>query len=304
MKKITLTILVLSITISSFACPFCGCGVGNFYLGLLPDFQKKFIGLRYQYLPYQTHVNGDGEEPEFSKDYYHTVELWGGISIGSKWQILAFVPYQINYQNTDDGKKNLNGISDVSVLANYKVFDKIKMDGGRSISQQLMIGGGFKLPTGKYRIDPNNPETELGDVNSQAGTGSVDFLLNSSYNVRFNKIGVNTTATYKINTGNNEDYRFGNRFNASSFVFYAAKMKAATFSPNIGLLYQHSATNHFNNAKVDLTGGYLAMAAAGIELGLKKITIGANVQLPFSQDFAAGQTEAKTRAMVHMSFSL
>jgi hypothetical protein len=302
MKKITLTIIVLSITLSTFACPFCGCGVGNFYLGLMPDFQKKFIGLRYQYLPYQTHVNGDGEEVEFSKDYYHTVELWGGISIGSKWQILAFVPYQINYRNTDDGKKNLNGISDVSVLANYKVFDK--MNEARSTSQQLLVGGGFKLPTGKYRVDPNNPETELGDVNSQAGTGSVDFLLNSSYNVRFNKIGVNTTATYKINTGNNEDYRFGNRFNASSFVFYAAKMKAATFSPNVGLLYQHSATNHFNNAKVDLTGGYLAMAAAGIELGLKKITIGANVQLPFTQDFAAGQTEAKTRAMVHMSFSL
>ena len=301
MKKITLTIFVLSITCISFACPFCGSGVGNFYIGLLPDFQKKFVGLRYQYIPYHTRVTG---EEEFSKDYYHTLELWGGVSIGKRWQVLGFIPYQINYQNTDDGIKKLNGISDVSVLANYKVLDKTKMNKGKSSSQQLWIGGGFKLPTGKYRIDPNNPETELGDVNAQAGTGSVDFLLNSSYNVRINKIGINTTATYKINTTNNEHYYFGNRFNASSFVYYAAKVNNTMLSPNVGLMYQHSAANHFNDTKVELTGGYLTMAAAGLEVGFKKITIGGNVQLPFSQDFAAGQTEAKTRAMVHVSFSL
>lgn len=301
MKKITLTIFVLSITLSALACPFCGCGVGNFYLGLLPDFQKRFIGIRYQYLPYQTHIAGDASQ--FSKDYYHTIEVWGGVSLGSKWQIIGFIPYQVNYQNTDDGIKKLNGLSDVSVLANYKVFDKVNMSGGKSTSQQLWIGGGVKLPTGKYNVDPNNPETELGDVNSQAGTGSVDFLLNSSYNLRFNKIGINTTATYKINTSNNEHYQFGNRFNASSFIFYAAKIKSTFISPNVGLMYQYAETNHFQNSKVDLTGGYLAMAAAGVEAGFKKITIGANVQLPFSQNFAAGQTDAKTRMMVHASFS-
>src|SRR6478736_3420439 len=221
MKKITLTILILSITFSSFACPFCGCGVGNFYLGLMPDFQKRFIGLRYQYIPYETNIKGD--EGQFSKDYYHTIELWGGINLGKRWQLLGFIPYQINYQNTDDGKKTLSGISDVSALANYKLLDKTKMGEGKSTSQQLWIGGGIKLPTGKYQIDPNNPETEIGDVNSQAGTGSVDFMLNASYNVRINKIGFNTSATYKINTENKENYQFGNRFNVSSFVFYAAK---------------------------------------------------------------------------------
>lgn len=303
MKKVTLTIIIVFITFYSFACPFCGCGVGNFYTGLLPEFEKHFVGLRYQYIPYQTHIH-DGEEEEFSKDYYHTIELWGGISIGNKWQILGFIPYQINYQNTDDGVKKLSGISDVSVIANYKLLDKEKMNNGKSASQQLWIGAGIKLPAGKYRIDPNNPETELGDVNAQAGTGSVDFILNTAYNIRFNKIGINTSAMYKINTSNNERYQFGNRFNASSFVFYATKLKSAALSPNAGIIYQHSATNYFNHAKVELTGGHLAMAAAGIELGLKKITIGGNIQIPFSQEFALGKTEAKPRGMFHLSFSL
>jgi len=302
MKKIFLLIFITLISATSFACPFCGCGVGNFYMGLLPDFKSKFFGIRYQYLPYQTHIAGD--ETQFSKDYYHTIELWGGISLGKKWQLLGFIPYQINYQNTDDGIKRLSSLSDITLLANYKVFDKTQMHGSKSNAQQLWIGGGFKLPTGKYRIDPNNPETEIGDVNSQAGTGSVDFLINGSYNVRFNKIGVNTTATYKINTGNNEHYQFGNRFNASSFAYYQATVKKTILSPNIGLLYQQSAANHFNSTKVDLTGGHLIMAAAGFEIGFKKITVGGNVQVPFEQNFAAGQTEAKTRGMLHVSFSL
>lgn len=301
MKKISLTIIILSATISSFACEFCGCGVGNLYLGLMPEFKKTFFGLRYQYTPYQTQVSGDASQ--FSKDYYHTIELWGGISIGKKWQILGFVPYQINYQNTDDGEKNLHGLGDISVIANYKLLDKMKMNGGRSTTHQLWVGGGLKIPTGKYSIDPNNPDTELGDVNSQAGTGSVDFFANASYNVRINKIGINTTATYKINTTNSEGYKFGNRFNASSFAFYAAKMKNSTVSPNIGILYQDTAPNDYQSSKVELTGGYLAMAAAGVEISFKTITIGGNVQLPFSQNFAEGQTEAKTRAMMHMTFS-
>ena len=39
-------------------------------------------------------------------------------------------------------------------------------------------------------------------------------------------------------------------------------------------------------------------------IGFKKITVGGNVQVPFEQNFAAGQTEAKTRGMLHVSFSL
>ncbi|HNP22578.1 MAG TPA: hypothetical protein PKM63_13670 [Panacibacter sp.] len=301
MKKITLTIIIVSVTISSFACEICGCGVGNLYLGLMPDFKKKFFGLRYQYTPYETEITGDASQ--FSKDYYHTIEAWGGISIGSRWQLLGFVPYQINYQNTDDGEKRQDGLGDISLLANYKIFGKMKMNDGKSLSQQLWIGGGVKLPSGKNNIDPNNPETEMGDVNSQAGSGSLDFHVTSSYNIRFNKIGINTTAAYKINTANSEGYKFGNRFNASSFVFYSSQMHRMTVSPNLGILYQKTAANNFQSSKVELTGGYLAMAAAGVELGFKTITVGANVQLPFSQNFAEGQTEAKTRAMLHMSFS-
>ena len=302
MKKIFVFTVLLFFASQSFACPICGCGVGNFYMGLLPNFKSKFIGIRYQSLPYHTQIAGD--EGEFSHDYYHTAELWGGISVGSKWQLLAFVPYQINKQKTDDGDKNLNGLGDISLLANYKVFDKMQMKGsGSSVQQQLWIGGGVKLPTGKSHIDLNDPEIELGDVNAQAGSGSVDFLVNTSYNIRMNKFGINTTVNYKINTNNSEHYTFGNRLNASSFGYYQLTLNKVRVAPNIGVLYQHSEINHLNNQKVDETGGYLAMAAAGAEISIRNITLGGNVQLPVAQNFAHGQTEAKTRTMLHVSFT-
>ncbi len=301
MKKIFIFFVLTFFCAQSYACPFCGCGVGNFYMGLLPNFKSKFIGVRYQYMSYHTQITGDAEQ--FGNDYYKTVELWGGISIGNKWQLLAFAPYQINNQKTDDGIKNLNGLSDITLLANYKLLDKIKMNGSKSTQQQLLIGAGIKLPTGKYKIDIHNPETEIGDVNSQLGTGSTDFLLNATYDVRFNKFGINTTANYKINTTNNEDYHFGNRFNVSSLAYYQVSLKKSVLAPNAGFIYQHSGENHFSSQKVDQTGGYLAMAVAGAELSFKSMAIGANIQLPFSQNFASGQTESKTRGMVHVSFS-
>ena len=303
MKKIFVLGIILFASVQSFACPICGCGVGNFYLGLLPNFKNHFVGVRYQYMQYHTQLKDDISQ--FGNDYYKTVELWSGWSIGNKTQLLAFVPYQINTQNTDDGIMKKNGLGDITLLVNYKLFQKTKMNTAKrsSTSQELWIGGGVKLPTGKYHLDLSDPEANLGDVNSQMGTGSVDFLLNSSYNIRFNRFGINTSVNYKINTTNNDHFNFGNRFTANSFGYYNIAIKSVSIAPNIGVLYEHAATNHLDNAKVDLTGGYLTLAATGVEVNYKKVTIGTNVQLPFAQDFAEGQTTAKTRGMVHVTFS-
>jgi len=108
---------------------------------------------------------------------------------------------------------------------------------------------------------------------------------------------------YKINTTNSDHYSFGNRFTAYSFGYYQLNVHSVSILPNAGIMYEDAATNHMDNEKVDLTGGYVALAVTGAELSYKMINIGANVQLPFVQDFAAGQTVAKTRGMVHVTFS-
>jgi hypothetical protein len=297
---IAFSFMIFSVTAAK-ACEICGCGLGNYYIGLLPQFNHKFIGLRYQYRNYKTVLVNNPSQ--FSNDYYKTAELWAGWNIGKKWQVLAILPYNFIHQVSDDGITNRNGMGDMALMANYKVFDKSSAtDKGGTVAQQLWLGGGVKLPTGKFNININDPAI-VSLANTQTGSASTDFMLNAMYNVRINKLGINTAASYKINTTNGDDYTFGNKFSASSFVSYTTKKGKTAIIPNAGLMFESTEANKLSKQNIAQTGGNLFAAAAGLEVGFNKFSVGGNIQLPVSQQYAAGQTDLKTRGMVHVTFS-
>ncbi|MEI9955108.1 MAG: transporter [Ferruginibacter sp.] len=302
MKKFIIAFFVLSFSINTTkACEICGCGLGNYYIGLLPQFNHKFIGLRYQYRSFNT-VLADNPS-QFSKDYYKTMELWAGWNIGKRWQVLAILPYNFVHQVSDDGVSNNQGIGDIAVMANYKVFDKTNVSvHGNNISQQFWIGAGIKAPTGKFNIDAADPDI-VAVANTQTGTASTDFMLNAMYNVRINKISINTGASYKLNTANNDKYIFGNKFSANSFVSYTINKNKTAIIPNAGISYETTASNTLDKQTVAQTGGNLVAASAGLEIGFKKFTVGGNLQIPVTQNYAVGQTDLKTRGMMHITFS-
>ena len=198
---------------------------------------------------YHTQLNNDATQ--FSNDYYKTIELWSGWNLNSRWQILTFIPYQVNKQFTDDGIKEKQGIGDITLLTNYNVLHTAK----KGIQQQLWIGGGLKLPTGRYSMDVTSPDANKGDVNSMSGTGSTDFLLNAMYNLSVKNYGINTSANYKLNGSNKNDYKFGDRFTVNSFAYYRLRVKGFAITPNVGLLYEKSNMNTTNKTKVADTGG-------------------------------------------------
>src|SRR5258708_2303967 len=139
MKKFVFTIIIVLFSFcEASACEICGCGLGNYHIGLLPQFSHRFFGLRYQYRNFETVMADDASQ--FSRDYYKTVEFWDGWNIGKRWQVIAMIPYNYVHQVSDDGVTNNQGIGDIAIMGNYKVFDK---NSNYSFTQQLWLGAGI-----------------------------------------------------------------------------------------------------------------------------------------------------------------
>jgi hypothetical protein len=305
MKKALVLILVFVFVIvaAGMSCPICGCGGGNVYLGLLPDFKYQFIGLRFHTTQYHTQLIGDPSQ--YSTNDYHTIELWGGIRLGKKFQLLAFVPYYLNRQVDDDGTSYTHGLGDITVLGQYRIFSSSNhLSPRKSIIQQLWIGGGIKLPTGPFNANVLDSNTTVADINAQIGTGSVDFLINGTYSLNIRNFGVSLTANYKVNTINMDHYKYGNKFQSNLIGFYQFSGMKVTKTPNLGLGYENVAINQLEGKGVPYTGSRILTAIAGVEFSAGKIGLGINGQLPLAQNFAEGQTKMRFNAMMHITYQL
>lgn len=313
-NRIILSVLLVATILANIpktmACDVCGCGVGSYYLGILPDFNKRFIGLRYQQNRLQTHLGSNGiRTPNSTNETYRTMELWGAWNFGNKWRVLAIVPYSFNERtvgtNTlETGKKN--GLGDIVVMGHYKLFDDAHTtSSNKLLMQSLWVGAGIKTPTGTYDTSEQS-SAEMGAPNNfQLGTASTDFMINAAYDIRLMDAGVNVNTTYKINTENKHDYRYANKLTVNALAYYKFNIKnKVRISPNAGVLYETQSKDVlYNRFDVAQSGGQSTIGIAGVEINVGAISIGGNFQSPLSQNLADGRIKAGNRFMTHVSFS-
>ncbi|TAE47327.1 MAG: hypothetical protein EAY69_06835 [Cytophagales bacterium] len=300
MKKIILLLIIFYVTATStFACEICGCGAGSYYFGMMPQFHKNFFGVRYRYSSYLSHI---GYADMFkTTEKFQTLELWGRYYIGKKWQILTFLPYNTHIQTDSKGAKEIRGIGDMSFLLNYRLITPKHDSLNTIVKHTLWIGGGVKLPTGKYDYNSNDI-TQVSNPNFQLGSGSTDFVFNTQYTARLKKWGINLDASVKINTKNKNDYRFGNRISGNLLLFYLQQIKKIGIMPSAGVYAENSTWDERNGYSIDATGGFLTNFSTGIDMYYKKYTIGCNFQTPFKQNLAHGHLRAENRWVAHFSF--
>jgi hypothetical protein len=306
MKKIlVLLVFLFPISYELKACDICGCGVGSYYIGLLPDFKKRFVGIRYQYKTLRSHLGPGGTISYLTTDEtYQTAEIWGGWNIGKRFRVIGFVPINFSSRENQGVTMSKSGIGDIAVVGYYQLLDKqsVILD-DKLLVQSLWIGAGVKGPTGQYEPSERK-ENEDTPNNFQLGTASTDFTLNAMYDLRLMDAGINANVSYKINTNNKYDYRYGNKFTANLLAYYKFRVaEKITVSPNTGVLLETAEKDTEDGKyKIDVSGGHSLLGTVGLEATFGVISAGANFQPVISQELAAMKVKAGNRAMVHVSY--
>ncbi len=297
MKIITIILLLLS-TINSSACDVCGCGNGSSFFGILPQSHFKFGGLRYQTKTFESHFTSNLLRTE---ENFQSIEPWLRLYPIKKTQLILMGSVQSNTQTimASGERKTLSGIGDLSALAHYNVVNTFFDSTAHTLDHIWLLGGGIKLPTGKF--DYTMSQDEVANPNFQLGTGSVDYIINSIYTVRKNNIGLNLDLSYKINGTNRNHYKFANKSRVIVNGFMQLTAGNFTFLPNLGVLGEYNGHDKQNGIDNQFSGGYLTTAMLGSEVYYKKITAGFSLQKPLAQDLSGSQLKLRNSFMCHLT---
>ena len=272
----------------SHACDGCGGGSGNYYFGVSPLFTKNFAGIRYRHSSFSSNLGTRGT--------FQSTELWGRFYPVKNLQIMAFVPYNFNSQTRIDlPNKNISGLGDITVMANYQIFNK--KDTSSIWKHNLLLGGGVKLPTGDYQHKDENGK--LTNVNFQMGTGSLDFILNVVYNIRYKKIGLTTNISYQINSKNPKMHQFGDKISALASLFYVHKIGQVAFMPSVGVFMESAKGDKQTGIDVTETGGKATFSNLGLETYYKQYSVGFQYQIPMSQNLQENTIKINNRLVAH-----
>jgi len=294
--------IVLINSISVQACDICGCGVGGYYSGMLPQYHKHFIGLRWRFSNFKSNIGHEtNNSGEFSREYYHSLELMGRFYPHRRVQILAFVPLNYHLRTMPSETTHLVGLGDVSLIVLYNIYNTSFL-AEKTVKHNLLFGGGIKAPTADFQRKDN--QGELLTASFQLGTGSVDFMVTTLYTVRHKRWGVNINATYKINLPNKNAYQFGNQLTAAATAFFLHKFEKTDWGlmPKAGVQFEHANYNLTNGYKRVNTGGNQLVATLGLEIYYKRIQLGLNYQQPTWQNLSDGLVEAGPRFMANVNY--
>jgi hypothetical protein len=291
-KKLLAVVLCMLFGIQKgYACDICGSGVSNYNAHLSPHLSKNFVGYSYVRRVYRTHAH-DGT---WNTERYNAILVTGQYSPTKRIQVGIIVPFQYNRLNGAEEVKNLGGLGDITLLGNYKLWDQMT-----KTRQQTLTGGiGVKLPTGYYtHVDKEDQEEQ----NFQLGTGSMDYLLQGAYRYALSGCVFSATVSYKYNTQNGDDYRFGDVFAGGVTAAYRKNWDNLSLLPCVLIMTEYYMPDADKHILHQGTGGHVLYAGGGLDVNTRKVAAGINYQVAPVQKLALGQIRVEPRLSAHVSF--
>ncbi|MFN4122120.1 MAG: transporter [Flavobacteriales bacterium] len=297
MKIFILLIPILFFIPDTKSCDICGCGVGSNYMGILPQFNRNFGGIRYKDRAFKhqnTPLSLSGNN-QITEDRFRTAELWARIFPGKRWQYMFFVPFSLHERKGTMYSENIHGIGDISINAHYLLINT-----GDSIEKNTkvtwMMGGGIQLPTGKYQQRSRN--MSMFPQPFQIGRGAWAFSGQTILMLRRKKWGINTDITYRYMLQNELDYQFGPQTIAAFNAFHWSEIKQTSILSNIGIIHENYGYDKEFGFRKTLTGGNVALISTGIDVYFKKFIIGSHYFLPIKQNIPEVIPENKGRWLI------
>lgn len=302
MKKLILyfALFLLSI-INSNACDVCGCSSGASYMGILPQFSKNVIGLRYRYRVFE-HNNTAASATTTGmalEDRFHTVDLWSRLYLGKRWMLFGFLPYSYYERKETDATEKIQSIGDISAQLNYMILNTGDST-EKKVRQTWMIGAGVKLPTGKYQQRDRNKN--MFPLPFQIGSGAYTLRLNTIYTIRVKGFGWNNDIAYNYNLENELEYKLGNQFTWASTIFYWKKWMNISVLPNAGIFFEQMSKDQQYGYNKTTTGGKALFFTLGTDVYYKNIILGGTVQVVGPQNTGIDQPMSKWRLMMQCSY--
>lgn len=285
------------------ACDVCGCGGGGVFLGIMPQYKKYFTGIRYHQKRYNSHL-GSSTGLLRTREHFSMLEMFAGMRLGKKGQLIAMLPYQWNTQTGSSGQAMVKGMGDVTGMALFQVLESLSLDKNQKmVSHKINVGGGIKLPTGKWRFDDAGM---LGQhANFMPGSGSVDFSAMALYQFRHGNWGAAVSTIYKATTANANGFKFGNTSQLAGQAFRNLVInKSFTLTPNIGVLSEFTSKDALQKQPVTLSGGWLVNALTGVEASFKHVSTGLVLQPPIAQNLNQSEVKSLTRMMFYCTIIL
>jgi hypothetical protein len=284
------------------AVAYAGCDMCSLYLGLHPNQVKNGISLRYRYSVYDSktaHVhNGVAHSTNPQIRTFQTVEVWGQMNFGRKMQAVIMLPYAMNSIE----EKGLvvdayNYIGDVQGLLRYQLY---RSDPEKTIVSRVILGIGLKAPTGRYTINSNDGHL---DQHIQTGSGSWDVLYNAGYLLKYKQLSLNEELLYKMNTENNLNYKFADRFSSNTTLFYTFSQKEISILPSIGYLLEFANEDKLNNISLGNTNGTSHYFVGGIDLYYKYLNCNITYQKAFIENLRDTETSNRYRFIIGLGIN-